>query len=68
MGDLEGLRIGITVITIVGYVILWIAMIREVANTPEEAFASGEKTTWLALVIFTGIFGFIAYRAFGRRS
>jgi hypothetical protein len=68
VGDVEGLRIGITLFTIVGYLILWIAMVREVANAPEEAFANGEKSTWLALVIITGVLGFIFYRTYGRRS
>jgi heme/copper-type cytochrome/quinol oxidase subunit 2 len=42
-------------------------MIREVA-TPEQAFTNGDKTTWLALVIFTGVIGFLAYRVYGRRQ
>jgi Phospholipase_D-nuclease N-terminal len=68
VGNVEGIRAAITIATIIGYVILWIAMIREVATAPEQAFTNGDKTTWLALVIVTGIIGFIAYRVYGRRQ
>jgi hypothetical protein len=45
----------------------WIAGIAEIAGKPENEFATGTRTTWLLLVIFTGILGLIAYVLVGKK-
>jgi hypothetical protein len=45
----------------------WIAGIAEIAGKPEDEFATGTRTTWLLLVIFTGILGLVAYVLVGKK-
>jgi hypothetical protein len=47
-------------------VVAWIAIIAEIAGTPEADFRSGTKTTWLLISIFFGILGAAVYLMAGR--
>jgi len=48
-------------------VFAWIVGIAEIAGKPENEFATGTRTTWLLLVIFTGVIGLVAYVLVGKR-
>jgi len=45
----------------------WIAGIAEIAGKPQDEFATGTRTTWLLLVIFTGLLGLVTYVLVGKK-
>jgi Uncharacterised protein family UPF0547 len=63
----DGSGAAFLVLVLVGSLVFaWIVGIAQIAGTPEEGFATGTRTTWLLLVIFTGLIGLVAYVLVGR--
>jgi hypothetical protein len=60
--------LALVVVVLAGSLIFaWIVGIAEIAGRPENEFATGTRTTWLLLVIFTGIIGLVAYVFVGKK-
>jgi predicted RNA-binding Zn-ribbon protein involved in translation (DUF1610 family) len=58
---------GFLVVVLVGAIaVAWIAILAEIAGTPEGSFRSGTKTSWLLIAIFFGILGAGVYLLAGR--
>lgn len=54
-------------VVIVALALGWVLGIAEISGTRDGGFATGTKTTWLLLVIFTGVVGLVAYVTVGKR-
>ncbi len=57
----------VVIVLLLALVFGWVAGLAEIAGTPDDEFASGTRTAWLLIVIFTGIVGLVAYVLVGKQ-